>query len=167
MLSVRDPFTRMANRLGGKAEDCRRLPQIHLFGLAFNFAFVSHSFRGGYAKRMRSQCETKISLCSSFERVECFPARLTRRDCLHPLVNPAFLMPDFSRQTPDRPKRPTRTICFVLPTLSFRATDFLVPPADFCLFPYGVVRTNHTAQNAAVFGFFLPHTADVAKLTCL
>ena len=50
--------------------------------------------------------------------------------------------------------RPTRTIHFVLPTLSFRATDFLTIPTDFFFSAYGVTRTNHTAPDPPDFRIF-------------
>ena len=54
----------------------------------------------------------------------------------------------------DRKIRPTRTIHFVLPTLSFRATDFLTIPTDFFFSAYGVIRTNHTAPDPPDFRIF-------------
>lgn len=54
----------------------------------------------------------------------------------------------------DRKIRPTRTIHFVLPTLSFRATDFLTIPTDFFFSAYGVIRTNHTAPDSPDFRIF-------------
>ena len=54
----------------------------------------------------------------------------------------------------DRKIRPTRTIHFVLPTLSFKATDFLTIPTDFFFSAYGVIRTNHTAPDPPDFRIF-------------
>ena len=56
---------------------------------------------------------------------------------------------------PFRPQiHPTRTFHFVLPTLSFKATDFLTIPTDFSFSAYGVIRTNHTALDSPDFRIF-------------
>ena len=47
-------------------------------------------------------------------------------------------------------KRPTRTNHFVLPTLSFRATDFFAAPTDFSLSPYGVTVETPASPPATI-----------------
>ena len=47
-------------------------------------------------------------------------------------------------------RRPTRTIHFVLPTLSFRATDFFAAPTDFSLSPYGVTVETPASPPATI-----------------
>ena len=54
----------------------------------------------------------------------------------------------------DREIHPTRSIHFVLPTFSLRATDFLTIPTDFFFSAYGVIRTNHTAPDPPDFRIF-------------
>ena len=47
-------------------------------------------------------------------------------------------------------RRPTRTNHFVLPTLSFRATDFFAAPTDFSLSPYGVTVETPASPPATI-----------------
>ena len=56
--------------------------------------------------------------------------------------------------TTDRQTTTPRTNHFVLPTLSFKATDFLTIPTDFFFSAYGVIRTNHTAPDSPDFRIF-------------
>ena len=52
--------------------------------------------------------------------------------------------------TTDRQTTTPRTIHFVLPTLSFRATDFFAAPTDFSLSPYGVTVETPASPPATI-----------------